>query len=140
MDRSRGKIMTYQFLTAFPQMISRITHTNKEVQEVLVKLVYRVIRDYPLQALWPTIGAVHSNKKDRRELADAILRKSVVSRSGNETDYRSTTTLASWRRLAMPSVYPKHYSCLPRTSRRAKCDTRPWRRTTRTCKRSSHRQ
>lgn len=81
MDRSRGKIMTYQFLTAFPQMISRITHSNKDVQEALIKLVYRVIRDYPLQALWPTIGAIHSKKQDRREVADTILRKSVVGRA-----------------------------------------------------------
>jgi serine/threonine-protein kinase ATR len=78
MERAVGKIMTYQFLTAFPQMISRITHSNLEVREVLVRLVYHVIRDYPAQALWPTIGAMQSTRKDRRDIAETILQKAMV--------------------------------------------------------------
>lgn len=79
MDRSRGKITSYQFLTAFPQMISRITHTNKDVQEVLVKLIYRVIRDYPAQSLWPAVGAIQSRTKPRRDVMDQALKKAIVS-------------------------------------------------------------
>lgn len=78
-DRNRGKIANYQFLTAFPQMISRITHSNKEVREVLIKLVYRVIREFPAQALWPTIGAMQSTRQDRREVTDFVLKKAIVS-------------------------------------------------------------
>lgn len=78
MDRSRGKVMSYQYLTAFPQMISRITHGNKEVQEVLVKLIYRVIRDYPAQSLWPAVGAIQSRNKQRRDIMDQALKKAIV--------------------------------------------------------------
>jgi len=79
MDRSRGKIMTYQFLTAFPQIVSRITHQNSDVREVLIKIVYRVVRDYPAQALWPIVGAMLSKRKDRQEVTDTILKRAVVS-------------------------------------------------------------
>lgn len=78
MDRSRGKIMSYQFLTAFPQMVSRITHANKDVQEALVRLIYRVIREYPAQSLWPAVGAMQSKVKARRDIMDQALRKAVV--------------------------------------------------------------
>lgn len=79
MDRSKGKIMPYQFLTAFPQMISRITHPSRAVQDVLVRIVYRVVREYPLQALWPIVGAMLSRRKERREITDLILQKAIVS-------------------------------------------------------------
>lgn len=78
-DKSRGKIMTYQFLTAFPQIVSRITHQNPEVRDVLTRIVYRVVRDYPAQALWPIVGAMQSKRKDRQAVTEIILGKAKVS-------------------------------------------------------------
>ncbi|KAL1406340.1 hypothetical protein Q8F55_008039 [Vanrija albida] len=80
MEKARFEVQTYQFLTAFPQLISRITHPNETVQETLVKVVYRVIRDYPAQSLWTTIGAMQSNRKERREVTEKVLKRAVDGR------------------------------------------------------------
>lgn len=79
MSQTRDKIMAYQFLTAFPQMISRIQHPSQSVQDVLVGIVARVIRAHPLQSLWPIVGAMLSRRKERQALTEKILLRAQVS-------------------------------------------------------------
>ncbi|WVQ68017.1 uncharacterized protein L199_006223 [Kwoniella botswanensis] len=55
------------FLTAFPQIISRIVHPSKKVAGILKKIMAAVIVRYPQQALWPTVGAMQSKRAERRQ-------------------------------------------------------------------------
>ncbi|OCF57218.1 hypothetical protein L486_04674 [Kwoniella mangroviensis CBS 10435] len=67
MERVRTELPTYQFLTAFPQIISRIVHPSKKVAAILKKIMAAVIVRYPQQALWPTVGAMQSKRAERRQ-------------------------------------------------------------------------
>ncbi|KLT45487.1 hypothetical protein CC85DRAFT_290333 [Cutaneotrichosporon oleaginosum] len=79
MIQSKDKIMPFQFLTAFPQMISRITHPSSKVRDTMVKILSRVVRAHSQQALWPIVGSLLSKRKDRIELTEAILRRAEGS-------------------------------------------------------------
>jgi serine/threonine-protein kinase ATR len=122
MERSR-KVQTYQFLTALPQIVSRITHSNPKVREALVRIVYRVVRDYPAQTLWLMVGPMLSKRKDRQSVAETILKKAVVS-------YILKRKLLT-RFRAVPLIVPtsKHAS---RTRRSSRPSSSNWLRTSRT--------
>ncbi len=79
MLHSKDKIMPFQFLTALPQMISRITHPGQRVRDTLVRILARVVRAHSQQALWPIVGSLLSKRKDRIELTEHILARAEVS-------------------------------------------------------------
>ncbi|WRT68452.1 uncharacterized protein IL334_005428 [Kwoniella shivajii] len=62
-----------KFLTAFPQIISRIVHPNPEVAFVLKKIMAAVIIRYPQHALWPTVGAMQSKRPERKAAFKGVL-------------------------------------------------------------------
>ncbi|GJJ07321.1 hypothetical protein Clacol_001522 [Clathrus columnatus] len=66
-------IATYKWLSAFPQIVSRIDHSNKGVFELLSQLIVRILDEYPRQALWLFMFVVHSKKPDRNRRAESIL-------------------------------------------------------------------
>ncbi|KAF9567437.1 hypothetical protein CPC08DRAFT_22231 [Agrocybe pediades] len=63
----------YKWFTAFPQIVSRVTHDNVEVYKHLKTLILRVIDAYPNQALWLFVSAVKSNKSNRSNRGRDIL-------------------------------------------------------------------
>ncbi|KAE9410202.1 hypothetical protein BT96DRAFT_913020 [Gymnopus androsaceus JB14] len=65
----------YKWFTAFPQIVSRIGHTNNEVWKQLARLIGRVIRYYPNQALWLFAAVIKSKKADRSKRGIEILKK-----------------------------------------------------------------
>ncbi|BEJ16287.1 hypothetical protein CspHIS471_0508920 [Cutaneotrichosporon sp. HIS471] len=79
MVHSEDKIMPFQFLTAFPQMISRITHPSQRVRETLVMILSRVVRAHSQQTLWQIVGSLLSKRKDRIELMESILSRAATS-------------------------------------------------------------
>ncbi|KIJ69878.1 hypothetical protein HYDPIDRAFT_79167 [Hydnomerulius pinastri MD-312] len=66
-------VPVYKWFTAFPQIVSRVGHTNAKVYAVLSKLISRVIREYPHQALWLFASVVKSTKSNRESRGRAIL-------------------------------------------------------------------
>jgi len=46
------KLAPYQFLTAFPQLISRICHTHVDVFHQLKDITARLLASFPQQAMW----------------------------------------------------------------------------------------
>ena len=78
MDKARKELPTYQFLTAFPQVISRIGHPKKEVQALLRKIIALVIIDHPQQALWPIVGVMQSNRPDRKMACEMVVQRAKV--------------------------------------------------------------
>lgn len=68
-----------QWFTAFPQIVSRVGHTNQDVYSNLSKLITMVIQEYPNQALWLFTSVVKSTKPNREQRGWEILKKLQVS-------------------------------------------------------------
>ncbi|WVF72846.1 hypothetical protein IAT40_007664 [Kwoniella sp. CBS 6097] len=75
LNKARKELPPYQFLTAFPQIVSRIVHPNKDVATVLRKIMAIVLSRYPQQALWPAVGAMQSKRTERRTAAHEVTNK-----------------------------------------------------------------
>ncbi|TFK55398.1 hypothetical protein OE88DRAFT_1622542 [Heliocybe sulcata] len=65
----------YKWYTAFPQIVSRVGHGNKDIYKVLSELIALVIQEYPKQALWLFIAVVKSTKSQRAARGKDILNK-----------------------------------------------------------------
>ncbi|KAG5654241.1 hypothetical protein H0H81_005928 [Sphagnurus paluster] len=63
----------YKWYTAFPQIVSRVGHTNQDVYKHLSRLILRVIEEYPKQALWLFTSVVKSTKPNRATRGKNIL-------------------------------------------------------------------
>lgn len=69
------KVPTYQFLTAIPQLISRICHPNPEVQDTLELIIVTVLSVYPQQTLWHLMAVAKSNVQARVQRVISIFNK-----------------------------------------------------------------
>lgn len=56
----------FQWLTAFPQIISRLTHSNKCVYEFLKDIIVKVFAEYPQQAMWMLAVVTRSIDPERQ--------------------------------------------------------------------------
>ncbi|KAJ3740901.1 hypothetical protein DFH05DRAFT_1404822 [Lentinula detonsa] len=65
----------YKWFTAFPQIVSRIGHTNPEVYKQLARLIAKVIQSYPNQALWLFAAVLRSKKRERSQRGSQILQR-----------------------------------------------------------------
>ncbi|KAJ4486427.1 latcripin-1 [Lentinula lateritia] len=66
---------TYKWFTAFPQIVSRIGHSNPEVYKQLARLIAKVIQSYPNQALWLFAAVIKSKKRERSQRGSLILER-----------------------------------------------------------------
>lgn len=66
-------IPVYKWFAAFPQIVSRVGHSNPRVYVILSKLICKVIREYPHQALWLFASVVKSTKANREARGRTIL-------------------------------------------------------------------
>ncbi|KAI9726160.1 MAG: serine/threonine-protein kinase M1 [Chrysothrix sp. TS-e1954] len=69
------RIATYLFYTALPQMITRISHPNQKVWELLCALIVKTAAAHPQQALWPLLAVVKSTSHERASRGLNILNK-----------------------------------------------------------------
>ncbi|TCD67266.1 serine/threonine-protein kinase M1 [Steccherinum ochraceum] len=76
-------VPTYKWYTAFPQIVSRVGHSNIAVYPLLARIIQNVISEYPKQALWLFTSVVKSTKQTRRERGTAILEKLKTSARGD---------------------------------------------------------
>ncbi|KAI9000757.1 hypothetical protein BD414DRAFT_405932 [Trametes punicea] len=65
----------YKWYTAFPQIVSRIGIQNQAAYEILAVLLYRVIQEYPKQALWLFSAVAKSTSSQRAQRSRVILSK-----------------------------------------------------------------
>ncbi|KAI8902434.1 hypothetical protein BC833DRAFT_639508 [Globomyces pollinis-pini] len=70
-----SRLPAYQFLTAMPQLISRICHPNPEVQEILESIIVSVLCVYPQQTLWHLMAVAKSTVKSRVRRIASIFSK-----------------------------------------------------------------
>ncbi|KAI9206311.1 uncharacterized protein BJ171DRAFT_28115 [Polychytrium aggregatum] len=65
----------YQFLTALPQLISRICHRNVSVHSILEAIIVKVVSTYPHQALWHIVSMSKSIDKNRFQRWGELLKR-----------------------------------------------------------------
>ena len=51
--------------TILPQIVARICHPNKAVQDILSNIVIRVVKSFPQQSFWTLLAVVESQQKER---------------------------------------------------------------------------
>ncbi|CAA9966791.1 Protein kinase rad3 [Pyrenophora teres f. maculata] len=69
------RMPAFAWYTAFPQIITRISHPNKNVWDALQTIILRVASSYPQQALWALLAVLHSTQDDRRARGAAVLQR-----------------------------------------------------------------
>ncbi|KAA1466566.1 hypothetical protein DENSPDRAFT_811680 [Dentipellis sp. KUC8613] len=65
----------YMWYMTFPQIVSRIGHSNPVVYEIMADLISAVLREYPQQGLWLFASVMKSTKPLRETRAREILTK-----------------------------------------------------------------
>ncbi|KIY53078.1 hypothetical protein FISHEDRAFT_34031 [Fistulina hepatica ATCC 64428] len=65
----------YKWYTAFPQIVSRVGHENRQVYMLLESLILRVLEEYPKQALWLFTSVEKSTKNERKRRGREILER-----------------------------------------------------------------
>ncbi|KAH7105864.1 hypothetical protein BKA62DRAFT_809018 [Auriculariales sp. MPI-PUGE-AT-0066] len=74
MQLAQHRIAVYKWLTAFPQIVSRVDHKNDMAFKVLNTIMRNVITGYPHQGLWAFMSVWNSNHTLRRKRGDSLLR------------------------------------------------------------------
>ncbi|KAJ3333865.1 hypothetical protein HDU76_002191 [Blyttiomyces sp. JEL0837] len=70
-----NKLPTFGFLTALPQIISRICHINREAHALLETILVKVLKSYPHQVLWHLVSVSKSRYKIRANRCSAVFSK-----------------------------------------------------------------
>ncbi|GAM91485.1 hypothetical protein ANO11243_095360 [Dothideomycetidae sp. 11243] len=70
-----NRVPRYAFYTALPQLISRISHPNPKVADVLALLIGGVVSDYPAQALWALLPVAKASLAERASRGKDIISK-----------------------------------------------------------------
>jgi serine/threonine-protein kinase ATR len=78
---------TLKWFTAFPQIVSRVGHSNPEVYKYLSQLIVTVMEAYPKQALWLFMSVVKSTKENRQSRGRLILNQLAVGFTPRCTRY-----------------------------------------------------
>lgn len=80
------RIPPYIFYNALPQMISRISHPNTKVNEVLSMIITKIVSTHPSQALWSLLAVIKSSSPDRAARGAAIINKLKDPKSRLKSD------------------------------------------------------
>jgi serine/threonine-protein kinase ATR len=75
MKKYFDRIPPYIFYNALPQMISRITHPNPKVYDVLSTIIQKIVSAHPSQALWFLLAVCKASVPDRASRGVAIINK-----------------------------------------------------------------
>lgn len=87
---TNDRVPAYAWYTAFPQIITRISHPHKNVWEVLQAIIIKVTAHYPPQALWSLLAVTKATQDDRRSRGLAVLQKlRTVSKRNQRGSYFS---------------------------------------------------
>jgi serine/threonine-protein kinase ATR len=78
------RMPAFSWYTAFPQIITRISHPHKSVWAVLQVIINKVTTFYPQQALWSLMAVTRATQDDRRARGMLVLQKlkGVSDRAG----------------------------------------------------------
>ena len=68
-----GGLAPWKWLTALPQIVSRLLHPNQKVFELLKNIIVNIFKEYPHQALWLVAAVTKSNNRSRRQRATDVM-------------------------------------------------------------------
>ena len=103
-DSVQEKIPPYKFLTAFPQLISRICHPHSEVAMLLRRIIGRTLLAHPQQCMWMVISVLKSSYSVRAKRCRDIIDNVATTHPGLRTFFTDATNLAD--RLVELANYP----------------------------------
>ncbi|KAG9191621.1 serine/threonine-protein kinase ATR [Alternaria panax] len=85
------RMPAFAWYTAFPQIITRISHPNNNVWDALQSIIIRVASSYPQQALWAIYAVLHSTQNERRSRGTTVLQnlREVTRRKGASVDLKN---------------------------------------------------
>ena len=66
-------IPAYKFLTAFPQLISRICHPHPDVASMLRRIIAKILIAYPQQSMWMMVSVMKSSYSVRAKRCKEII-------------------------------------------------------------------
>ena len=64
-----------QWMTAFPQIVSRIGHQLPSAYKLISDLIVKVLSEYPQQGLWYFTSVVQGKSADREQRGKHILER-----------------------------------------------------------------
>ncbi|KAF9354246.1 serine/threonine-protein kinase M1 [Mortierella sp. AD094] len=73
MENLAGFLPEYMFLSAFPQIISRMCHKNADAFAVLQHIIVNVVLAFPDQAIWQMVPVSRSIVLERKRVCNMIL-------------------------------------------------------------------
>ncbi|KAG0225937.1 serine/threonine-protein kinase M1 [Actinomortierella wolfii] len=73
MENLNEVLPSYMFLSAFPQIISRMGHKNGEAAKILHKMIVNVLIAFPDQAIWQLVSVSRSVVAERRTTCNTLL-------------------------------------------------------------------
>ncbi|KKA30143.1 hypothetical protein TD95_002801 [Thielaviopsis punctulata] len=80
------RLQPYLFYTALPQMVARITHSNQQAADLLVRIIAKVLIAYPRQALWRILPLLLPPASDSRLERDPEMKHRTQLRLGRGKD------------------------------------------------------
>lgn len=78
MAKARKDLPAYEFLTAFPQIASRLGHKTEGIRLVIIGMMAKVVMAYPQRALWPMVYLMQSNRAERKRLCASVTAQTQV--------------------------------------------------------------
>ncbi|EPQ30215.1 uncharacterized protein PFL1_02331 [Pseudozyma flocculosa PF-1] len=67
MAKYSRKLLPFQWLAVFPQLVARIVQKNDEAWRVLLDIIVQVVLAYPQQAMWSMVAGSNSKDGERRK-------------------------------------------------------------------------
>ena len=83
------RVPPYIFYTSLPQMISRISHPNDKVSEVLSMIIQKIVSSHPSQALWSLLPVSRATQADRAKRGMEIIHRLKDAKSRTKSDSAS---------------------------------------------------
>lgn len=71
------------FYTAIPQLVSRVTHNDRDTAGVVYGILRRVLVKFPQQAMWPLACLKGSKKPDRQEIGENLFKEAQKNLAKN---------------------------------------------------------
>ncbi|KAJ3367313.1 serine/threonine-protein kinase M1, partial [Kappamyces sp. JEL0680] len=86
------RLPPFQFLTALPQLISRISHPHPKVQDTLEGILVTILVSYPQQSLWHLMAVAKSTYKNRVARVTSVFTKAKA--------LQKSSTMSQWLQYA----------------------------------------
>lgn len=75
MAKNLKEIPPSAFYTAIPQLLSRVTHRDRDTASVVYGILRRILIKFPQQAMWPLACLKGSKKPERLQIGETLFKE-----------------------------------------------------------------